>query len=464
MRCGGQGEELPLPSFSEGVISMELDLLIRDGILLDPVRKTEDRLNIGIAGDRIALVGKEEPPAKKVIEAFDLAVSPGFIDTHMHDEELEDPGTIQKALLLQGVTTALAGNCGSGPSLGLVKEKRKFPWLNLGYLSGHRALREEVGITDVYQPATEPEIARMEKLLERELALGSFGLSFGLEYAPNTSSREIEALCKVLRGYDNRFVSVHIRHDGPDCLESVEEVIGLAERFGIRVQVSHLGSMTAFGFTARSIELIEEARGRGSDVTFDCYPYSAFCTFIGSTVFDPGFEERWGKGLESLEAASGKYRGKRLTPPIYEDMRKNDPEALIIAHVMNEPEIRLCLRHPLCAVASDGVLHGGEGHPRAAGAFPRAMRWLREEGLSWPEAVAHATALPAEMAWLPGGRLEVGAPADIVVFSPDDLRDRATFEDQLASPEGISAVVVNGKVAVERGVLAAQPAGRLLLR
>lgn len=222
--------------------------------------------------------------------------------------------------------------------------------------------------------------------------------------------------------------------------------------------------MTAFGFTARSIELIEEARGRGVDVTFDCYPYAAFCTTIGSTVFDPGFEERWGKGLESLEAASGKYRGKRLTPEIYDDMRRNDPKALIIAHVMNEWEIRACLKHPLCAVASDGVLHNGEGHPRAAGAFPRALRWLREEGLSWTESVRHATALPADMAWLPVGRLEVGGPADLVVFSPDDIRDRATFEEQLAPPEGIAAVVVNGQVAVEQGVLAPKPLGRLLLR
>lgn len=443
---------------------MSLDIFIRGGIVVDPAKGTEEKLNLGVENGRIVYSGRGEVTAGRVLEASGMMVSPGFIDTHMHDEDLDDPGTIQKALLKQGVTTALAGNCGSGPSLELVKKKRARPWLNLGYLTGHRALREDVGITDVYQPANEAEIARMVDLLEREMRMGSFGLSFGLEYAPNTSPREIEALCAVLARHPKRFVSVHIRHDGPDCLESVAEVIGLAERFGIRVQVSHLGSMTAFGFTARSIGMIEEARARGADVTFDCYPYSAFCTFIGSTVFDPGFEERWNKGLESLEAASGKYRGKRLTPGIYEDMRKNDPQALIIAHVMNEDEIRLCLRHPLCAVASDGILRGGEGHPRAAGAFPRAMRWLREEGLSWAEAVRHATALPAEMAWLPSGRIEEGAPADLVVFSPDRLMDKATFEDQIAAPEGIAAVIVNGRIAVENGVLAPEPEGRLLLR
>jgi len=443
---------------------VELDLLIRNGILLDPVNRSEKRLNLGVRQSTIAYIGEEAPAAKRLIDAEGLMVSPGFVDTHMHDEELEDPGTIQQALLRQGVTTALAGNCGSGPRLERVMEKRSSPWLNLGYLTGHRALREDAGIWDVYRAATEAEIERMGEQLKKELSLGSFGLSFGLEYAPNTSPREIEALCRILADHPNRFVSIHIRHDGPECLESVAEAIGLAERFRIRVQVSHLGSMTAFGFTERSIRLIEEARARGTDVTFDCYPYAAFCTFIGSTVFDPGFEERWGKGLESLEAASGKYRGKRLTPEIYEDMRKNDPKALIIAHVMNEWEIRACLRHPLCAVASDGVLHNGEGHPRAAGAFPRALRWLREEGLSWPEAVRHATILPAEMSWLPVGRMEVGAPADLVLFSPEGLCDRATFEDQLAPPEGIAAVLVNGQIAVEDGVLSPEPRGRLLLR
>lgn len=156
---------------------MELDLVIRDGVLVDPVKGTEERLNLGIAGDKIAFIGKDEPPAKKVLEAFDLLVTPGFVDTHMHDEELDDPGTIQKALLRQGVTTALAGNCGSGPGMACVKEKRKSPWINLGYLSGHTALREAVGISDVYQPATEAEITRMEELLEKDLADGAFGLS-----------------------------------------------------------------------------------------------------------------------------------------------------------------------------------------------------------------------------------------------------------------------------------------------
>ncbi|HSV56979.1 MAG TPA: amidohydrolase family protein, partial [Magnetospirillaceae bacterium] len=135
-----------------------------------------------------------------------------------------------------------------------------------------------------------------------------------------------------------------------------------------------------------------------------------------------------------------------------------------IAHVMDEKEVRLCLAHPLCAVASDGVLRRGQGHPRAAGAFPRALRWLRQAGFSWPEALRRATALPASMAWLPSGVLTEGAPADLTVFSPDRLRDRADFQDPLAPPEGIEYVIVNGRLALERGMVARPPSGRLITR
>ncbi|MBN2874675.1 MAG: amidohydrolase family protein, partial [Spirochaetales bacterium] len=341
---------------------------------------------------------------------------------------------------------------------------RGSPWLKLAYQTGHTALREAVGIHDVYRPATGDEMARMRGLLATELEHGSFGLSFGLEYAPNTSPEEIDALASLLSGFPKRWISVHIRYDGPRCIEGIKEVIELARRFKVRVQVSHIGSMTAFGYSMEALRLIDEAKLEGVDMTFDCYPYDAFCTYIGSTVFDPGFEERWNKGLPDLEAASGKYKGTRLTPESYADMRANDPRALIVAHVMNDAEIRGCLKHPSCAIASDGVLHEGQGHPRAAGTFPRALRILHEAGLSWPEAIRHATSLPASMAWLDSGRLIEGAPADVVIFDPERFRDRATFADQLAPPEGVEFVLVDGTVVVDRGTLQPHPKGRLLFR
>ncbi|MCX7023666.1 MAG: amidohydrolase family protein [Spirochaetes bacterium] len=443
---------------------MRLDTLIEGGALIDPVAGTELVMNVGIATGRVAYVGADAPDAARVIDARGLCVSPGFIDTHMHDEELDEPDPIQNSLLLQGVTTAIAGNCGTGPLIDEYAPRRRTPWLKLAYQTGHTVLRRTVGIDDIYRPATAAETGRMRDLLRAELARGSFGLSFGLEYAPNTSPQEIDALASLLTGLPERWVSVHIRYDGPRCLDGIREVIDIARRFKLRLQVSHIGSMTAFGYCMEAVRMIEGAKADGVDMTFDCYPYDAFCTFIGSAVFDPGFEQRWNKGLVDLEVATGKYKGTRMTPESYTDLRANDPMALIIAHVMNDSEIRQCLAHPSCAIASDGILHGGEGHPRAAGTFPRALRILREAGLSWPEAIRHATSLPARMAWLDGGRLVEGAPADIVVFDPASLRDRATFADQLAPPEGIAWVIVDGMVAVDHGTISPKPAGRLLFK
>ena len=443
---------------------MKLDLLVSGGTLVDPVVGSAAPANLGIAGGRVAYIGPESPEASRVLDVEGLLVSPGFVDTHMHDEELDDPEPIQRALLLQGVTTAIAGQCGLGPSIDSYAPKRGSPRLKLGYMTGHLALREMVGIEDVYKPANPAETARMREILASELARGSFGLSFGLEYAPNTKPEEIAALASVLTGWDRRWISIHIRTDGPECLGAMAEAIGLARAHRVRVQISHIGSMTAFGYCAEAVRMIEEARSEGLEVGFDCYPYDAFCTKIGSAVFDPGFEKRWNRGLEALEAASGKYKGTRLTPESYADLRAHDPEALIVAYVMNDAEIRRCLAHPLCAIGSDGILKGGQGHPRAAGSFPRALRILREAGLSWPEAIRHATSLPASMTWLEAGRLALGSAADIVAFDPDALRDKATFADQLAPPEGIAFVLVDGVVAAERGEVSPRPAGRLLFR
>lgn len=183
---------------------MELDTLIRGGTLIDPVAGTESKLDLGIKDGRVAYLGSDTRHAVQTIDASGMFVSPGFIDTHMHDEELDDKHTIQRALLLQGVTTAVAGNCGSGPLMADYKPKRAAPLLKLAYQTGHTVLRKAVGIDDVYRPATAEETSRMQALLRTELDAGSFGLSFGLEYAPNTSPAEIDALASVLGEYPQR--------------------------------------------------------------------------------------------------------------------------------------------------------------------------------------------------------------------------------------------------------------------
>ncbi len=442
----------------------DIDILIQGGRVVYPDRDAVEEADVAVSGGRIAWIGHGRSEARRVLDASGLLVAPGFIDTHIHDEEIDDPDTVEQALLRQGVTTAIAGNCGSGPLGREILPSRSRPWLNLGYLTGHRCLREAVGIDDVYRPATTEERGSMASLLEQELRSGSFGLSFGLEYAPNTSPDEIRDLLKVVRTFPRRWVAVHIRHDGPRCVEAVQEILGYARATGLRFQLSHLGSMTAFGRLAEVLSMIDRAREEGVDVNFDCYPYDAFCTRIGSAVFDPGFEERWGRGFEALEVGSGAYKGRSLDGRLYEELRRDDPDGLIIAHVMNAEEVRLCLSHPRCAIASDSVLKRGQGHPRSAGTFPRALRILREEGLSWPQALYHATTLPAEMAWLDSGRLAAGAVADLVIFDAETFRDRSTFREELLPPKGIAWVLVNGRVVVEGERVFPERGGRLLFR
>jgi N-acyl-D-amino-acid deacylase len=382
----------------------------------------------------------------------------------MHDERFEDPDTVQRCLIAQGVTSAVAGNCGSGPLFKKSLAARPNPWLRLSYLVGNRAgLREEAGRSDRYAPASPAEIEKMCSLLHEALEQGAMGLSLGLEYVPGASWEEISALAAVTAKFGNRIVTVHIRYDDDRCLDAVREVIRLSRENRVRLQVSHLGSMT-MGHTRECEELIEEAAADGVDVGFDCYPYDAFCAAAGSAVYDDGFVERWkGKGPECLEAASGRFKGNRLTFETLAEMRREEPNDLIIAHVMDKTEIENCIANPHCIVASDALAAGGGrgAHPRIAGTFPRALGILRRHGYSWEDALRKMTAMPADRMRLDAGRLAEGAAADIIVFDPDKFVDRATFQEPFAPPGGLKLVVINGHVALRDGEFSAAPHGAL---
>ena len=444
------------------------DLLIRGGLVLLPGQEKETQLSVAVRGGKIAALTTEEADAELEIDAGGLYVSPGFIDSHMHDDDITDDGsTVEQALLRQGVTTAIAGNCGTGPLAKDIRPIRQHPWLNLGYLTGHQCLREAAGARDIYAPATAAQRSEMKVLLRRELENGSFGVSFGLEYIPNTPIEEVKALLDVAKDFKHVWAPFHIRHDGPDAVRSADEVLDLARGYrSLRFQISHTGSMCAFGQLAEVLEHIEQARADGADVTFDCYPYDAFCTHLGSAVFDPGFEQRWGKGRESLEVGSGEYQGRWLDEPgLFDKLRKEDPDALVIAHVMRQDEVELCLKHKDCIVASDSILVKGAGHPRAAGTFPRALRFLKDQGFSWPEAVRKCTSLPAAANWLAGkGVIAEGADADLVIFDGEKLKDNATFKDQLLPPDGIEWVILGGSPVVKGGKTLGAARGKLLQR
>ncbi|HON33719.1 MAG: amidohydrolase family protein [Thermovirgaceae bacterium] len=442
-----------------------MDIVVRNGTVIDPVSLEEKKADVAVKDGVFAFVGRGAPKGTRELDASGLLVLPGLIDTHMHFEHrVGDPYTVLRSLLLQGVTTAIGGHCGEGVMMEVYKDWfSQNPVLNMGFMIGATTLREAVGAEDRYSPASPEQVGLMETLLEENLHEGALGLSFGLEYAPGTSRDELFRLAKVVSRFRHRFISIHIRYDGRRSPEAVAEAIEISRRSGVRVQVSHLGSMTAFGHSREALGMIEQARREGLDVTFDVYPYYAFAARIGSAVFDPGFEQRLGKGLESLEVSTGRFRGIPLTPELFARAREEDPDAYVIAHVMNPEEVDLCLLHPESAIASDAVLRGDEGHPRAAGTFPRGIGILRKAGLSWPEAVRHATSRPAEMIWHRGGRIAEGAGAELVVIDPDSYEDRGRFGAPLAAPGGVKWVVLNGVVVVEEGGIVGPPSGRILL-
>jgi N-acyl-D-amino-acid deacylase len=326
------------------------------------------------------------------------------------------------------------------------------------------ALREAVGRTDRYSPASPEEIEKMRAILREYLDQGAMGLSLGLEYAPGASYEEIRALAAVAAERKDGIVTVHIRYDDDRCLDAVREVIRLTEDCGARLQVSHLGSMT-MGHTRECEKMIERAAANGADISFDCYPYDAFCAKAASAVYDDGFVERWkGKGPEYLEAASGRFKGQRLTFETLAEMRREEPNDLIIAHVMDRDEVESCVANPMCVVVSDALFTGGGAHPRIAGAFPRALRVLRKRGYDWWGALRKVTVMPADRMRLDAGRLFEGSPADLIVFDPDDFKDRATFQDPFTPPDGLKLVVINGQAVLSGGKISSEPCGGLYRR
>lgn len=441
------------------------DILIRGGTFFSMADGENARpASITIKNGRVSavLAPDSETEAEQVFDAAGLFVTPGFVDSHMHDEYFKDPDTVQQALIRQGVTTAIGGHCGSGPLVEVSFGARPKPWLHLGYMVGNCAMREAVGRTDRYSPATAEEIEKMRGLLRESMRNGAMGLSLGLEYAPGATYAEVSALAEVVGEFPDRLVSVHIRYDDKRCTDATREVIALAREHKLRLQISHLGSMT-MNRTQKCIDVIDEAIAEGIDVGLDCYPYDAFCAKAGSAVYDGNFEERWeGKGPESLEAVSGRFKGRRLTYEMLAVMRAEQPMAPIIAHVMNMEEVEACLIHPKGLVASDSLFTGEGAHPRIAGSFPRALKILRDNGCGWQDALRKMTSAAADRLRIDGGRLKIGSVADLIVFDPEKFSDRATFQEPFLPPVGLRLVVINGKVALRDGKLAKEPNGDIL--
>ena len=440
------------------------DLAIKNGLVVDPANRIHSRLNIGVRDGKIALVTADLIDGATEIDAEGFIVAPGFIDIHMHEDSYDSDKdgfdfVITDAMLKMGVTTAIGGNCGIGPAnpteyLNAV-DRLGYP-INLGLFVPHECIRMAVGNFSSYDAVNPKYFDKMKDFLRAQLNAGCIGLSLGIEYDPGLEEAEIMALMGVSAEY-GRLTAVHQRSDGNLAVASVEEVLGYAKNTGGALQISHLSSMCSFGTMEEILAIIDNARLKGIDVCFDAYPYYAFCTYLGSAVFDDGFLEKYGGNDDwygKLQPASGEIQGVPLNKERFLELREKSPDTLIVAHLLNEREVDLCLTHPASIVVSDGLYSGTQGHPRGSGTFPKLIRdyVYDHKLLSLDAAIEKITWLPATRLGLKNkGTLQVGADADITIFDPEVIRDCATYQEPLKAPIGMEYVIINGEVAMKKG-------------
>ena len=434
--------------------------LIKGGRIVDPSQDLDQTANLLIEDGHIICITSEEPEADRVIDARGLMVTPGFIDIHMHEDPF-DPGTgerkqdISKSMLLMGVTTAMGGNCGDNygdprPYLDDLDEHGNC--MNLGLFVGHGWIRERCGGTDKYAPVDDATIDRMEAMAKDCLGKGCMGVSFGVKYIPGTRRSEMTRLAALCTP-SGRLVTSHVRNDVSRVFAAVKEMDDLAKATGCRVQISHIGSMGGYGQMAQLLKDIEGYKAGGTDILCDCYPYTAFSTTIGATTYDPENYAEYNADYSAILMSTGKYAGQRCTKEIYDWERANAPEDITVGFLMTEEDVDMALRHPLVVLGSDGLRSGDQGHPRAAGAFPRFIaEYIRTGKVGLMEGIAKMTSRPAQRLGLSKkGSLKASCDADLVVFDYEHIRDRATFEEPVLVPEGIAYVLIGGEVAAKDG-------------
>ena len=445
--------------------------LIRNGRVIDPARRIDAKLDVLVRDGMILALTDGNARADEVTDASGLVVCPGFIDMHAHEDPVHDGiryADEEKAnlacLLRMGVTSCVAGNCGDNfcdPVEFLDLIDREGCFVNVAMLAGYTSFRERYSAADRYSSVSEEERARINEAVRRALEAGCAGISFGLEYVPGTDRKELQEAARLCAKSGKR-IAAHIRACAEAAPAAAEEVLSVGKEFGIPVQLSHIGSMAAYGQMETLLNLVDRYRADGMEVGCDCYPYTAFSTTIGSAPYDD--LEAIHCRYEDIELCEGAHRGERCTRELFEQIRREHPDYLTVGHAMKKGEIRLAFQHPNVTVGSDCFLSDGKGHPRAAGAFPRFLsQCAGEYSLSLSEALFRITALPAMQLGMVGkGTLHPGADADLVIFDPESLRDCASFAEPTLPPNGIAAVLIAGRLAVRDGRIVNSTLGRAI--
>ncbi|MDH3439427.1 MAG: amidohydrolase family protein [Gammaproteobacteria bacterium] len=444
----------PAPALTQEVY----DVVILGGRVIDPETGRDEIANLGIIADRIQAITTDDIRGRKTIDASGQIVAPGFIDILASIRQDKDAHRFK---IGDGVTSVLGMH--GGPIN--VEEYRTShaavgTLVNFAATVGHSDLREAVGAMDRYRPATAGQIDAMRDLAVQAIRDGAVGIGFGINYTPGASYEEIFALFEVAAA-EGVPCHLHARYKGnvfPLTMSlATMEVISMAAATGAQAQLAHLVSSTV-GSAPLSIALIEGAAARGVDVGFDFHVWTRNQTRLQSALFDEGWQERFGGASYSDIYVADTQ--ERLTEERFFELRAEPGALSVQTEFIPEEEMIMGLQSPLGIVSSDGGgLVDGQGHPRSTGTFGRFLgRFVRElEVVDWMEGIRKITLLPAERLEkaIPRmerkGRLQIGMDADVTVFDPATVQERATYAEPAQMTEGISYVIVNGMLVMDDG-------------
>jgi N-acyl-D-aspartate/D-glutamate deacylase len=428
------------------------DIVILHGRIMDPARRLDSVLNIGITGGAITAVTAEPLSGQRTIDAQGLVVAPGFIDLLSYDPV--EPGVWTK--LGDGVTTNLAMHGGAvEPERWYSAVARQQPPLHYGASFFYNAARMRY-IPDRYANAPGSARAKLLALAEDALRKGALGISFALEYVPGVSTDEILPVMTLAARY-NVPVFFHARYSDmtpPGTnLDAIREIISSARTSHAAVHIGHINSTGGTFSMNLSLAMIDSARAGGLDVTACMYPYTFWGTYLNSARFDNGWQERFHITYGDLQLGGSSERLTRESFLKYRRLGK-----LAVAYAIPDSDNRSALRASYVMIGSDAILEPGyNNHPRASGTFSRTIaEYVRaQKTISLMDAIAKMTILPAQrmetacQEMKRKGRIQEGADADLVVFDAATIRDASTVEHPETPSKGIHYVLVAGKVVLD---------------
>ena len=452
-----------------------VDLLITGGRVMDPETGLDAVRNVAVRAGVIVAVDQQTYEASSAIDATGLVVAPGFVDLHAHGQDSES----RRYQARDGVTTAMELEIGVYPVDAWYAAQRGRALIHYGASVSHQGARRDAfgtimaesdstgtftlgrgGGSDayLYEAASEEELRRLSLLLEQGLTQGGLGVGFGISYTPGASHEEIWRLFAVA-GDRQVPVFIHLRSSGAfdagGAIAPFQEVLANAASTGVSLHIVHMNSSAGEAAPA-ALELIRGARAHDVDVTTEAYPYTASASRIESALFD-GWE---GRSMADYERLQWVETGERLTDASFGRYRTQG--GWVISHGRSEATNEWIVSQPDVMVASDGIpFSQGRAHPRGAGTFARVLGYyVRERGvLSLMDGLRKMTFLPAERlaAVAPQmaskGRVQVGADADLTLFDPDQVIDRATYDAPDRYSDGIRHVIVAGTFVVRDGEL-----------